>query len=426
MKQDEKTLLSEEQKHTAMGSIAGYVFQFYFFLYKLLTIEYGSIVSFEKLDDTATEKDQSITFFQVKHTVRAALEGKDKLLTNRASDLWKTLDVWRKLITVENGERRSDESQQLYIDTHGFVIVSNKKPENNKLIKLCNDIRTNTIPDNEIDKVFDEITAEANVSKSTDDKDRIQKKSLVQTQIDGLREFKHRRAFLSKIEFISQNFDNIKEECLNHIRNNLRFPENQKEKVFDDFMLEVMKDFTEHAKIGKPLSYDYEEQLIRFEAVFKNKRTDCLDFRIKKESFKKEFLDLVCIQQLAKVNDIKLDDLDKIAKYSSYFLSFKNRFNELNDTFRITEPEFINFCEEVNAIWDNHFSYAYAEVDERAEEQDINKKARMLLKEIRNSKVTLCREQLSIPISNGAFYYFSDECKIGWHYKWGSIFKKDQ
>lgn len=427
MKQNEKILHSEEEKHTAMGSIAGYAFQFYFFLYKLLTMEHGSIVSFEKLDDTATEKDQAITFFQVKHTVQqAALEGKDRALTNRASDLWKALDVWRKLITVKNGNIRSDEEQKVYIDTHDFVIVCNKNHQNNKLANLCNKIRIEEISNDEIDKVFDEITGEAKNNRTKNNGDRIAQKPVVQVQIDALRDFKYRANFLSKVKFESLNFDNIKEECLNHIRNNLRFPENQKQDVFDDFMLEVMKDFTECTKVGKPLSYDYEKQLNRFEAVFKNKRTESLNFRVKIESFKKEFLDLVCIRQLAKVDDIKLKDLDKIAKYSSYFFSFKNRFNELNDDFKITEPESIDFWAEVNAVWDNHFSSAYADVDEHAEEQEISRRARMLLKEIRSFKVTLCKEQLSIPISNGAFYYFSDECKIGWHREWENLFKKDQ
>lgn len=429
MKQDEKILQSEEGEHTAMGVIAGYYFQFYFFLYKVLTMECGTIVSFEKLDDTATEEAQAITLFQVKHTIQAALVGKDKPLTNRASDLWKTLDVWRKFITIESGNVRSEEKQQTYINTHNFVMVSNKNCENNQLIKLCNNIREGKIADNEIDRIFDNITAEAKIKKDRNNEETGEKQlapaSVVQTQINALKDFKYRREFLSKITFESMSFDDIEQQCLAYIRH-LWFPENQVQDVFNDFKIAVVNDFTECAKSGKPLLYDYGQKLNRFEAIFRNKRTESLDFGIKKENFKPDFLELVCIRQLIEVGDVNKKNIDKIARVVSYYLSFKNRFNELLDNYKITNADFENFEGNTIGFWRNHFERVYDGIDEYTDEKEIIDRAKQLLEKVRDFEVSLCKEKLLIPISNGAFYYLSDECKIGWHHKWEDLFNKNQ
>ena len=429
MKQDEKLLHLEEEKHTAMGSIAGYVFQYYFFLYKLLTIEYGSIVSFEKLDDTATEKDQAITFFQIKHTVQAALGGKDNSLTDRASDLWKALDVWRKLITGENGIERSEEEQQVYINEHEFVLVSNKRFEDNKLAKLCNKIRESKISDDEIDEILNSIIAKAKNRKSKDNEEKCDKKSAptstVQSQINALKGFKLRKEFLCRVRFEFLSFDDIIQKSNFHIRG-MHVARDQIQGAFDDFKSEVDKDLMECAKTGSPLSYDYEKKLERFDAVFQNRRADSLDFRIKKEKFRPDFCDLICIKQLVKVGDIKEKNTDKIARVVSHFLSFKNRFNELSDNFKITTKDFENFYENTISFWKNHFESVYDDIDENADEKEITESAKKLLGKIRDFEVSLCKEKLLIPISNGAFYYLSDECQIGWHREWEKFFKNQQ
>lgn len=427
MKQNGKKLHSEEEKHTAMGSIAGYFFQFEFFIYKLLTIENGSTVSFEKLDDTATEKDQAITFFQLKHTVQAALEGKNKPLTNRASDLWKTLDVWRELITEKNNGLRSEEEQQEYIDRHEFVLVTNKSCKNNKLVELCDKIENNAITDDEIDKIFDSITSESKIEKNKKKEDykKLDPISNVQKQINSLKDFKFRRKFLSKIKFEFLSFDAIKQNCLSHIRG-MHFTGNQIQEVFDDFKTEVEKDFTECAKTGLPLSYDYEKKLKRFDAVFQNKHADDLDFRIKEETFNSDFLKLVCIRQLVKAGDVKKKNIDKIARIVTHFLSFKNRFNELRDNYKITTTDLENFHQNTMTFWKNHFERVYDDIDEQTNEKEITDRAKKLLEKIRDFEVSLCKEKLLIPISNGAFYYLSDECQIGWHREWEIFFKPFQ
>lgn len=421
----EKRKYSEEEKHTAMGTIAGFVFQFYFFLYKLLTMEQGEIVSFEKLDDAATESEDVITFFQVKHTVqKAALEGKGKPLTNRAPDLWKAIDVWRKLIITEEKTVRTVEQQSTYINNHEFVLVSNKSCEDNKLLQLCDDIRNNIIKLEDVDKVLKEISEEARTKTKKSLEEEGQKRCNVQTMINGLKDYKLRLQFLKKIKFEYMSFDDIGQKCLNHISGPIRFPKEEAQAVFDDFMIEAVHDFKDCSVTGKALEYEYEQQLKRFEHVFKFHREENLDFRVELESFKQQFLDLVCIQQLIKVDDIKPDNLESVAKYASHFLSFKNRYLSLKDNYKLLQSEDDSFKQDAITFWDNEFTYIYDDINGITDEKDIIKKAKQLLREVRKKNLQMRKEILITPISNGAFYYLSDECLIGWHHQWKSFFQK--
>ena len=424
----EKNLYSEEEKHTAMPVIAGFAFQFYFFLYKLLTMEQGEVVSFEKLDDAATESKEAITFFQVKHTVKnaAALEGKGKLLTNRAPDLWKALDVWRKIVIMNGTEKRTKEEQIIYMNKHNFVLVSNKITTDNILVQLCADVRNGTATQKDVDDILCKISAEA-IKRKADNEDISKTKALkkrnVQDMIDDLKAFELNSMFLKNIEFDLFSFDDIKQECLNHIIGTIRFPKEDALAVLNDFTMEVLNDFNECAKVGKPLEYQYEYQLIRFERVFSFHREKKLDFRVDPETFKQDFLDLVCIKQLMKVNDIKSDEFDKIAKYTSYFLSFKNHYLDLIDNNKILFEEDESFKLDAITYWNTEFDYVYDDVNEMTSEEDIIKMGKKLLHTVRSNKVNIRNEILINPISNGAYYYLSDECLIGWHHEWKTFFK---
>lgn len=101
-----KKLYTVEEQHTAMDKIGGFVYQFYCFLYHVLTMNKGDVVSFEKLDDAAVEAGNLITLYQAKHTIQVDAEGEKKALTNRSTDLWKAIDVWRKLIAGKTEEKK--------------------------------------------------------------------------------------------------------------------------------------------------------------------------------------------------------------------------------------------------------------------------------------------------------------------------------
>lgn len=157
-----KRLHTAEETHAAMDKIGGFTYQFYCFLFHLLRMERGETVSFEKLDDAAIEKGNLITLYQAKHSVQVDASGETKALTDRSSDLWKAIDVWRKLIIGK--VERTDDEQKAYIDRHQFCFVSNKPLNDNKLVALCNEVKKGAGSDR-IDAVLDEITQEGKPRK---------------------------------------------------------------------------------------------------------------------------------------------------------------------------------------------------------------------------------------------------------------------
>lgn len=418
----------EEKKHTVPGVIAGFVFQFYYFIYKLLIIKPGETVSFEKLDDTASELDDGVTtLYQLKHTVKnvGIEDGKRVMLTNRATELWKTLDLWRKLIVGESKKNRPTAEQLEYIEQHEFILVVNKDVDDNKLFELCKLVRIGRADLSKVKQVLDEILSERKQNKEEVLSSTNPPKRNVQKIIEDLRDFECILQFLEKVEIEVTSFDNIERKCHEHIRNMMGFPKNDVANVFKDFCTEACIDFKEEIGKGNCLEYKFEAKQERFERVFYIHRRDTLDFRVEMKPFDSDFTKLTCIKQLMKVNDININHIDKIARYTSYFLSFKNKYLELNEKSRISYEEDNNFKQDAIAFYDNEFGYVYDELDDSADDDKVNKKAKELLYKIRSNKLSLGSEQLTIPISNGVYYYLSDECLIGWHYDWKTHFNKE-
>lgn len=413
---------SAEEIHTAMDKIGGFVYQFYCFLYHILTMERGEEVSFEKLDDTAIQSGNIITLFQAKHTVKSGTDGEKRTLTDRSVDLWKAIDVWRNLAKGNIDDGRTLDDMREYIGNHKFVFVSNKIPNDNKFVKLCKEVKDGAGKER-IDAVLEEVTNEGRSQEAVAVTANASVRT-VQMMIDDLKTFELRDDFLKKISFETKSQDELKKDCISHIADKVRFSEEYAPLVFKDFLAEAVSDFFEKADSGKPLSYTFENQHKRFERVFQYHREEKLDFRINKENYRKEFLDLVCVQQLIKVKDFAASETDKVAKYASHFYSFKNRYNQLVEDSKILDHEDKSFQTNAITFWENEFDHAYNSLDDKATEEEIDKKAKDILYEVRKHKLKLCDEYLETAISNGAFYYLSDECIIGWHRDWAIFFNK--
>ena len=245
-----------------------------------------------------------------------------------------------------------------------------------------------------------------------------------QMMIDDLKAFGLRAEFLKHISFEAKNQDEVKKDCIDHIADKVRFSDEDAPEVFKDFLIEAVDDFFDRADKGTPLSYTYEEQRKRFEHVFQYHRAEKLNFRIIMEEYRKEFLDLICIQQLIKVKDFASSETEEVAKYASHFYSFKNRYDELWEDNKILVDEDKEFWADAYAFWDNQFKHAYRKLDDSASEDVIIDKAQEILFAVRQHKLKLCKEELIQYISDGAFYYLSDKCIIGWHKSWKEFFKK--
>ena len=139
--------MSKTNEFEALGSLAGFVYQEYYFLYRLLTIQDGETVSLEKIDDVGVEEGDRWTYYQLKHSINSKASDV-KRMTNRDNDLWKTLNMWVSII-----KKKGDaEAQRRWIENSEFVLISNKTTENNKLFGLVEPYKADENKWDELDK----------------------------------------------------------------------------------------------------------------------------------------------------------------------------------------------------------------------------------------------------------------------------------
>lgn len=113
--------MSNDRKHTektsADSKAIGFDYQYYFFLWKLLSLKTGESVGYEVKDDVHTElaNDHQI-LYQIKHTVKLNSSGSPKNLTTSDSDLWHTLSNWVQVITDANDGRENKGEQLKFLE----------------------------------------------------------------------------------------------------------------------------------------------------------------------------------------------------------------------------------------------------------------------------------------------------------------------
>ena len=138
-------------KTSAEKKSIGFDFQYYFFLWKLLTLNKGQSVGLEVKDDVHTELEDDIQiFYQVKHTLQLNASGDPINMTSADKDLWKTLYNWTKVITDENADRQTISKQLEFVKKSHFVMWSNKGlSDSNSIIQNIESLQTRDIDINE-------------------------------------------------------------------------------------------------------------------------------------------------------------------------------------------------------------------------------------------------------------------------------------
>ena len=117
------------EEHAADTKLIGFDYQFLYFLYLILDLNTGEKLGFEILDDIHIEcPNGNIVLLQTKHTVQKNAKGDQINLTERDSDLWKTINNWILFIEA------SEEIETFLIKT-SFKLVTNKSIKTNLFIE---------------------------------------------------------------------------------------------------------------------------------------------------------------------------------------------------------------------------------------------------------------------------------------------------
>ena len=89
----------EQSKRSAAHIFAAFQYQWDYFVLQLLATNDDTItVSFELLDDVDKQTGECITLYQIKHSVQKNAKNETINLSNRDTDLWKTISIWMEFI----------------------------------------------------------------------------------------------------------------------------------------------------------------------------------------------------------------------------------------------------------------------------------------------------------------------------------------
>lgn len=389
----------------AGGVIAGFIYQIYYFLYRLLAMQEGETVSIEKFEDVGAEKGDKKTYYQLKHTI--ATKGTTiARMRDRDTDLWKTLSMW-----IDKIEEQGDEAaQRRWIAESEFVLLSNKSTEENTFFCKVKAYQ-------EVGK-WDELKKyiEEQATKGTTEDASIAREK----RTKSIREYtKHVNEFALLKEFMMQVRPNFKssEDILSEIDNLLIYQQHFRETNVKNMRRILYGMLSEKLK-GAALEYDLRSFDQEYGELFRKMKVRKFVATNKTVVVPEKPLEQTFIRQLRDVDDFKTRNIDKVKELTEQKLRFENDYNNAVDAGGDEDRK--NFERNVRTIWGNHFGENNDEINDLSSADDIKKAAQHVIKGIRGENLIFDEDNLNRDQSNGCFYYFSDgdKPKIGWRYDW--------
>jgi hypothetical protein len=389
------------EKTGAETKSIGFDFQYYFFLWKLLTLNKGESVGLEVKDDVHTELENDINiFYQVKHSVQKDKQGDIKNMTASDIDLWKTLYNWAKVISDENDNRKEVKSQLEFVHKSHFVMWSNKNHSSkNEIINNIEKLKNKTVSIDDFIKNINEF--EGNSGNDTI-KNYINEFLLLDENV-----LNH---YISKITF-ELGEDEILQNCKDAIETKL-IPKNKVDDVFAKIDSRIREDNFIEIKTGNKIQISFEDFQKKYSKYFNNTRTEKLQIVPLTMSLPDKLENQTFIKQLLEINDIKNDDIDLIAQFTRFKLKLENNIAKWHTEGEITIEEIDSYRDEAILKWSNKFRAL-------TNKSDFNDNSSLdIINHLREENLSIDGQELGAELSNGEFYYLSDIPKIGWKKDW--------
>jgi hypothetical protein len=395
-----------QEKHTAGPQVAGFDYQFFYFMLIALELKPGEKVGFEVKEDVHIEKQDGTTvLFQTKHTIATGTDGTANL-TTLDSDLWKTLSNWADMIKAD----------AVILTTYWFKLVTNKSEGTNKFIDLLSELKHNDKAD------ILERLREINASTV----DTTLKKYIKNVLSLGIRKIK---IFFSKLS-IETNVDDVIITI--------------KRKIFErtynsDIVDTIFESLSSNMGIAKytdirdrkKFEITFEEFVKKFgkcfTPAFEKKPLPARRFPIHLPDNIEEQL---FIKQLIDIGELPSGSKDAI-DYTSQMLQSLQYISYLSEDNIMLPTDIEDFQEESILRWRNHFKEKYREIKKKlsagasADElnDEIKTLAISLVDFIRRENLTIDGRALGIGLSNGHYYALSNTPMIGWHLDWENKYK---
>ena len=413
----------EQSKRSAADIFAAFEYQWNYFVLTLLKEnDDAATVSFELLDDVNTQTEEGITLYQIKHSVRKSSKRKTINLSNRDTDLWKTISIWMKFI----------EEQPDILENSTFQLITNKEISENAFVKAVEAYKE-TLSDDKLKSAIDAIKETERVKNGIVTPNTSKKKGLdVSNIITELLDKPYWGEFCKRIT-ISRTADILKEDIKNMI--SLRFgiiPEHIN-KVYGPLMTKLRDDSIENIESGKPVIYNGSVFRDRYHAILDIGRKK-LNFRFdySLDSLSGDFRDFLFIKQLISIDDTKNDDLDRIADLTKNWLFFNNNLQEHWNNNDIIHEDVKRLTEDVYAKWRTYYHSNHRRIISEATCSELCEAGCNTVDSMRQCEFLLADTPLGDFLSEGCIYYYSNSATeiipdlplIGWHRDWKNKFKK--
>jgi hypothetical protein len=397
---------SQQEKSSAADTSVGFDYQFYYFFYLILGLRLGETIGFEVKDDIHIDfADGTTELIQTKHTVQTTASGQIINLTELSGDLWKTLSNWAKVLNEQSDKKT-------FIAKTCFKLVTNKANSENRFLQNLAKFNNGEISFTEIKDYLKNLFRD-----TTDGGLKVQINTVLSTK-GALKDF------LSKIQ-LDLNEDNLIERIKNRIVEKIHFTE-KVEDVYNTLQSALRDKNYLDIKAGKKLVTSFAEFSTQFRNCFKVGLSSILPKRDLPILLPENKEDQLFIKQLIDIGDILPFDEEKIIELTTYMLKFINNYTywEMNDGLLPSQKE--EFQRNSRLIWKNSFERVYRKitmkftggVDLIDMEAEIKEAAIECLDDMKRQLLTIDETLLDAELSNGSFYFLTEQKSIGWHFNW--------
>lgn len=401
----------EHNDHNAVGAIAGIVYQDYFFMLKLLTLQPGEKVSFEKFEDVGTDLKGKKTYYQLKHTIKGTTD-KPINMAERDDDLWKTFSVWIDILT----KKGTNDQQSDWITGGKFIILSNKDAVNNDLWIKIQAFQKDESKYDELESFISDLYINTLDSKSKDGQKMVQ--SNKKKKIKFLMDYPLKKELLRNISIEFKTDDDIIKEIEHNIRYQHNTPEENVHECMAILLGELSCSYKDTIQKGQSLEFDeksFDQKFGNYFHIYKRRKFVPIyrNIEIPKDPLKQTFM-----RQLIEAKCVKASKTDLVRDYTSYRIHFENSYNH---ALKLTgEQGRIFFEKEVKQTWRHHFEKENIDIEKDSLEPIILSAAQNVVWGVLGESIKFEEDNLSRTESNGCFFYFSDgkTPKIGWRNDW--------
>lgn len=406
----------ESTGHDAKGS-GGFEYQFLYFLSQLLKmLERDEAIAYEKYDDVAKIEGDSLTCYQLKHTI-GGTDSNPVNLRLRDPDLWKTIAVWIDITLKQKVEFQLD-----FLKNNRFVLVTNKTPENNKFCDFLVKFQQGKITFDELKKFYLKVYDET--KDPVQEKGKPKKENNTKKYIKSLIDFDYAEDLLKSITIEFE--PDLKDRILESLEYNKNIPRKNVEDAFHE-LLGMLKDkwFSDGT-----ITYtrdDFSKLMNRICNKYRDRKFSPKRNTVALEKLPADLLKQIFIQQLMDVEDIDENDKALIVDYTMRKYDYINNVQDAIKNNDVSDAEIEATRDDAFGIWREKFRFYMRHV-RMEDENDVINRATKLLHEIRNEKLDFIEQTLDNYFSNGCFYYLSDkdtehEPRIGWRPGWEDKYK---